>query len=162
MKAPAASVYKKVIDAMEREHREEEKMYSAIQQGAGRKAIEAVRADSSMQMKTILAELNADYVAGVVDSEDYQLIREDYSRQYDSLRTELQRAEAKKVEVEQQIREYLNMTSNLEEHLDDFGFDAQLVKSLVQRIEVSADKRIRIVFGFQDVFADLGKESAGK
>ena len=103
LKAPAASVYKKVIDAMEREHREEEKMYSAIQQGAGRKAIEAVRADSSMQM-----------------------------------------------------------TSNLEEHLDDFGFDAQLVKSLVQRIEVSADKRIRIVFGFQDVLADLGKESAGK
>ena len=50
MKAPAASVYKKVIDAMERERREEEKMYSAIQQGAGRKAIEAVRADSSMQM----------------------------------------------------------------------------------------------------------------
>lgn len=48
LKAPAASVYKKVIDAMEREHREEEKMYSAIQQGAGRKAIEAVRADSSM------------------------------------------------------------------------------------------------------------------
>ena len=38
----------------------------------------------------------------------------------------------------------------------------QLVKSLVQRIEVSADKRIRIVFGFQDVFADLGKESAEK
>ena len=59
-------------------------------------------------------------------------------------------------------KKYLNMTSNLEEHLDDFGFDAQLVKSLVQRIEVSADKRIRIVFGFQDVFADLGKESAGK
>lgn len=61
-----------------------------------------------------------------------------------------------------EYRGYLNMTSNLEEHLDDFGFDAQLVKSLVQRIEVSADKRIRIVFGFQDVFADLGKESAGK
>ena len=58
MKAPAASVYKKVIDAMEREHQEEEKMYSAIRQGAGRKAIEAVRAESSMQMKTILAELN--------------------------------------------------------------------------------------------------------
>ena len=49
------------------------------------------------------------------------------------------------------------MTSNLEAHLDDFGFDAQLVKSLVQRIEVSADKRIRIVFGFQDVLADFGR-----
>ena len=256
LKVPAAAVYKKVIDAMEGEHQEEEKMYSAIQQGTGRKAIEAVRAESSMQMKTILAELNmeqfrrvplyecymaderqaddkcighqitekllkalvmdqlhlfivrlsdkrkileelrkiediqnpvyraksevmsltdkvgqmakkreqlyADYVAGSVDSEEYQQIREEYSRQYDSLRTALQRVEAKKMEVEQQIREYLNMTSNLEAHLDDFGFDAQLVKSLVQRIEVSADKRIRIVFGFQDVLADFGKESAGK
>lgn len=118
--------------------------------------------DKVGQMAKKREQLYADYVAGVVDSEDYQLIREDYSKQYDGLRAALQRAEAKKVEVEQQIREYLNMTSNLEEHLDDFGFDAQLVKSLVQRIEVSADKRIRIVFGFQDVFADLGKESAGK
>ena len=118
--------------------------------------------DKVSQMAKKREQLYADYVAGVVDSEDYQLIREDYSKQYDGLRAALQRAEAKKVEVEQQIREYLNMTSNLEEHLDDFGFDAQLVKSLVQRIEVSADKRIRIVFGFQDVFADLGKESAGK
>lgn len=58
------------------------------------------------------------------------------------------------------IEEYLNMTSHLEEHLDNFEFDIQLVKSLVQKIEVSADKRIRIVFGFQDVFTEFGKESA--
>ena len=49
---------------------------------------------------------------------------------------------------------------SFEEHLDNFEFDIQLVKSLVQKIEVSADKRIRIVFGFQDVFTELGKESA--
>jgi len=40
------------------------------------------------------------------------------------------------------------------------NYKIQLVKTLVQRIEVSADKRIRIVFGFQDVFTELGKESA--
>lgn len=101
-------------------------------------------------------------MAGVVDSEDYQLIREDYSRQYDGLRAALQEAENKKVEVERQIEEYLDMTAHLEEHLDSFGFDIQLVKSLVQRIEVGADKRIRIIFGFRDVFAELGKESAEK
>lgn len=101
-------------------------------------------------------------MAGVVDSEDYQLIREDYSRQYDGLRAALQEAENKKVQVEQQIEEYLNMTSHLEEHLDNFEFDIQLVKSLVQRIEVSADKRIRIIFGFRDVFAEVEKESAEK
>ena len=42
----------------------------------------------------------------------------------------------------------------------NFEFDIQLVKFLVQKIEVSADKRIRIVFGFRDVFTELGKESA--
>ena len=279
LKVPAATIYKNVMDALELEHLEEEKLAVAIQQGAGKKAIEVVRAERSVQMKSVLAELNmeqfrrvplyesymaneiteeqyhaelmdyeeahrklneqltaimedkcighqitekllkalimdqlhlfitqlsdrrkvveelrkiedvqnpvyrakgeimsltdkvsqmakkreqlyADYVAGVVDSEDYQLIREDYSRQYDGLRAALQEAENKKVQVEQQIEEYLNMTSHLEEHLDNFEFDIQLVKSLVQKIEVSADKRIRIVFGFRDVFTELGKESA--
>lgn len=116
--------------------------------------------DKVRQMAKKREQLYADYVAGVVDSEDYQLIREDYSRQYDGLRAALQEAESKKTEVERQIEEYLNMTSHLEEHLDNFEFDIQLVKSLVQKIEVSADKRIRIVFGFQDVFTELGKESA--
>lgn len=118
--------------------------------------------DRVSQMAKKREQLYADYVAGVVDSEDYQLIREDYSRQYDSLRTALQEAENKKVQVEQQIEEYLNMASHLEEHLDNFEFDIQLVKSLVQRIEVSADKRIRIIFGFRDVFAEVEKESAEK
>ena len=116
--------------------------------------------DKVSQMAKKREQLYADYVAGVVDSEDYQLIREDYSRQYDGLRAALQEAESKKTEVERQIEEYLNMTSHLEEHLDNFEFDIQLVKSLVQKIEVSADKRIRIVFGFQNVFTELGKESA--
>lgn len=118
--------------------------------------------DKVSQMAKKREQLYADYVAGVVDSEDYQLIREDYSRQYDSLRTALQEAENKKVQVEQQIEEYLNMASHLEEHLDNFEFDIQLVKSLAQRIEVSADKRIRIIFGFRDVFAEVEKESAEK
>ena len=130
--------------------------------------VEMTRAIGSSDLKAIkevralIKKYNPDivYVAGVVDSEDYQLIREDYSRQYDGLRAALQEAENKKAEVERQIEEYLNMTSHLEEHLDDFEFDIQLVKSLVQKIEVSADKRIRIVFGFQDVFTELGKESA--
>ena len=46
------------------------------------------------------------------------------------------------------------------QELGDGDRDIQLVKSLVQRIEVSADKRIRIIFGFRDVFAEVEKESA--
>ena len=61
--------------------------------------------DKVGQMAKKREQLYADYVAGAVDSEEYQQIREEYSRQYDGLRTALQRAEAKKMEVEQQIRE---------------------------------------------------------
>lgn len=99
LKAPAASVYKKVIDAMEREHRKEEKMYSAIQQGAGRKAIEEVRADSSMQMKTILAELNMEqfrrvplyesYMADEITEEQYRAEVLDYEEAHRKLNEQL-------------------------------------------------------------------------
>ena len=46
------------MDALELEHLEEEKLAAAIQQGAGKKAIEVVRAERSVQMKSVLAELN--------------------------------------------------------------------------------------------------------
>ena len=99
LKAPAASVYKKVIDAMEREHQEEEKMYSSIQQGAGRKAIEEVRAESSMQMKTILAELNMEqfrrvplyesYIADEITEEQYRAELLDYEEAHRKLNEQL-------------------------------------------------------------------------
>ena len=54
----------------------------------------------------------------------------------------------------------IKVRSQLDMKRRNFEFDIQLVKSLVQKIEVSADKRIRIVFGFQNVFTELGKESA--
>lgn len=74
--------------------------------------------------------VHADYVAGVVDSEDYQLIREDYSRQYDGLRAALQEAENKKVQVEavfQALKKELSLldvlygsTSNADWWIRDF------------------------------------------
>ena len=99
LKVPAASVYKKVIDAMEGEHQEEEKMYSAIQQGNGRKAIEAERAESSMQMKTILAELNMEqfrrvplyesYMADEITEEQYHAEVLDYEEAHRKLNEQL-------------------------------------------------------------------------
>ena len=50
LKVPAATIYKKVMDSLELEHLEEEKLAVAIQQGAGKKAIEVVRAEKSLQI----------------------------------------------------------------------------------------------------------------
>lgn len=51
--------------------------------------------DKVSQMAKKREQLYADYVAGVVDSEDYQLIREDYSRQYDGLRLRCRKQKTK-------------------------------------------------------------------
>lgn len=98
--------------------------------------------------------LYADYAAGVVDTEDYQLIKADYARQQEQLQEELRQAEKRKKETEKRMSDYLEMTARLEAHLDDRKFDVELVKSLVQKIEVGADKHIRITFRFRDIFED--------
>lgn len=71
LKVPAATIYKNVMDALELEHLEEEKLAAAIQQGAGKKAIEAVRAERSVQMKSVLAELNMEQFRRVPLYESY-------------------------------------------------------------------------------------------
>lgn len=71
LKVPAATIYKKVMDALELEHLEEEKLAAAIQQGAGKKVIEVVRAEKSLQMKSVLAELNMEQFRRVPLYESY-------------------------------------------------------------------------------------------
>ena len=88
LKVPAATIYKKVMAALELEHLEEEKLAAAIQQGAGKKAIEVVRAEKSVQMKSVLAELNMEqfrrvplyesYIADEITEEQYRAELLDY------------------------------------------------------------------------------------
>ena len=99
LKVPAATIYKKVMDALELEHLEEEKLAVAIQQGAGRKVIEAVRAEKSVQMKSVLAELNMEqfrrvplyesYMADEITKEQYCAELLDYEEAHRKLNEQL-------------------------------------------------------------------------
>lgn len=99
LKVPAATIYKKVMDALELEHLEEEKLAAAIQQGAGKKAIEVVRAEKSLQMKSILAELNMEqfrrvplyesYMANEIIEEQYHAELMDYEEAHRKLNEQL-------------------------------------------------------------------------
>ena len=99
LKVPAATIYKKVMDALELEHLEEEKLATAIQQGAGKKAIEVVRAEKSLQMKSILAELNMEqfrrvplyesYMANEIIEEQYHAELMDYEEAHRKLNEQL-------------------------------------------------------------------------
>lgn len=99
LKVPAATIYKKVMDALELEHLEKEKLAAAIQQGAGRKAIEVVRAEKSVQMKSVLAELNMEqfrrvplyesYIADEITEEQYRAELLDYEEAHQKLNEQL-------------------------------------------------------------------------
>ena len=99
LKVPAATIYKKVMDALELEHLEEEKLAAAIQQGAGKKAIEVVRAEKSLQMKSVLAELNMEqfrrvplyesYMADEITEEQYRAELLDYEEAHRKLNEQL-------------------------------------------------------------------------
>ena len=90
---------KKVMDALELEHLEKEKLAAAIQQGAGRKAIEVVRAEKSVQMKSVLAELNMEqfrrvplyesYIADEITEEQYRAELLDYEEAHRKLNEQL-------------------------------------------------------------------------
>lgn len=85
--------------ALELEHLEEEKLAAAIQQGAGRKVIEAVRAEKSVQMKSVLAELNMEqfrrvplyesYMADEITKEQYCAELLDYEEAHRKLNEQL-------------------------------------------------------------------------
>ena len=87
------------MDALELEHLEEEKLTAAIQQGAGRKAIEVVRAEKSVQMKSVLAELNMEqfrrvplyesYMANEITEEQYHAELMDYEEAHRKLNERL-------------------------------------------------------------------------
>lgn len=92
-------IYKNVMDALELEHLEEEKLAAAIQQGAGKKAIEVVRAERSVQMKSVLAELNMEqfrrvplyesYMANEITEEQYHAELMDYEEAHRKLNEQL-------------------------------------------------------------------------
>lgn len=147
LKAPAASVYKKVIDAMEREHRKEEKMYSAIQQGAGRKAIEEVRADSSMQMKTILAELNMEqfrrvplyesYMADEITEEQYRAEVLDYEEAHRKLNEQLTTIMENTMVWERALSLRNPWIQQMEQYKTPDALDRNFVKKYIEQVVVT-------------------------
>lgn len=85
--------------ALELEHLEEEKLAAAIQQGAGKKAIEGVRAKKSLQMKSVLAEMKMEqfrrvplyesYMANEIIEEQYHAELMDYEEAHRKLNEQL-------------------------------------------------------------------------
>lgn len=99
--------------------------------------------------------LYEDYIGGVVDIDEYQEIKGMYIQEFDRCKQQLEEARAARQEAEGRVKELQDMARNFRKYLNVCSFDAELVKALVERIEVGSDRRIHLVFKFQDPFAEL-------
>lgn len=116
----------------------------------------------NMQYKFMKAEENSatlyeNFAEGLLDEQEYKILREHYVAEKEKLRREISKAQARKRSVEKSIEEFLEVEKNLEKYLDDKSFNQTLIDELVEKISVSSKGRIEIQMKCSDVFQKIIK-----
>lgn len=106
------------------------------------------------EKNTILYE---NFVEGIVEKEDFDLMKERYIRELQELRENLQEAEQYQRMLEKKTNRYMDMITDLEKHLSDRSFNETLVRELVDYIEVFKNGNIHVCFKCDDGFQEVCK-----
>lgn len=115
------------------------------------------------QIEDKLTNLYENLAEGIINAEDYKIIKERYLSEKDTVREKMQTADAELRQAEAQLEEFMELVSRLEQHLGESGFNEALVRELVDSIHISQNKGIEIRFVCEDVIrqiAEMGKEVA--
>ena len=105
--------------------------------------------------------LYEDYVAGIVDKDDFDMMKERYIGELQNLREELQVQEQNQRILEKQANRYMDMVNHMEKYLDKREYNEALVQELVEYIEVYADGSIHVCFKCKDEFQQIAEEMEG-
>ncbi|MCD8196981.1 MAG: recombinase family protein, partial [Lachnospiraceae bacterium] len=98
------------------------------------------------------AKLYEHYAEGILDAEDFQTMKERYAQEVQTMKGELQEAQESKRRLDRKIQRYTDMASRVEIYLGDRSFHEELVKELVDYVEVSASGAIHVCFRYADEF----------
>ena len=115
------------------------------------------------QIEDKLTTLFENLAEGVINAEDYKIIKERYLSEKDAVREELQAADVELRQVEAQLEEFMELVSRLEQDLGQGGFNEALVRELVESLQISQNKGVEIRFVCEDVIqqiTEMGKEVA--
>ena len=99
--------------------------------------------------------LYEDWVMGLFDKMEYQGLKEHYIREIQKLKKQLQETEQMQQTIERRAHQYIELVENLEQHLDNHAFNLDLVRELVERIDVSSNGSIAVRFRCNDVYEEL-------
>ena len=113
------------------------------------------------QIEDKLTSLYENFAEGIINAEDYKIIKERYLSEKDSIREELQAVDVELRQVEAQLDEFSELVSRLEQYMGQGGLNEALVRELVESIQISQNKGIEIRFVCEDVIqqiTEMGKE----
>ena len=105
--------------------------------------------------------LYEDYVAGVVDKDDFDMMKERYIGELQNLREELQVQEQNQRILEKKANRYMDMVNHMEKYLDKREYNEALVQELVEYVEVYANGSIHVCFKCKDEFQQIAEEMEG-
>ena len=139
---------KKLLQRLKSDSSEKNAFYEA---GAKVRMLERKIAQAE-EKNTVLYE---DYVGGIVEKEDFDMMKERYIRELQNLRDDLQIAKQNQRMLEKKTDRYMNMVSNLEQYLSDRSFNEALVQELVEYVEIYKNGSIHVCFKCDDKYKQI-------
>lgn len=92
---------------------------------------------------------------GVIDSDDYRMLKEHYLLEEQKLKGEIEAAEEKKRDINRMVSRCTELVEHLEEYLGRQELDETMAAEFVEKIVISSAGKIEVRFAFNDVFAEL-------
>ena len=139
---------KKLLQRLKSDSSEKNAFYEA---GAKVRMLERKIAQAE-EKNTVLYE---DYVGGIVEKEDFDMMKERYIRELQNLRDDLQIAKQDQRMLEKKTDRYMDMVSNLEKYLSDRSFNEALVQELVEYVEIYKNGSIHVCFKCDDKYKQI-------
>lgn len=95
--------------------------------------------------------LYTDFSDGLLEEEDYHVLKEKTIAEAQALEAEARAAEAKLLEMEKAVDNYIRRAEELETYLDHPEFDESMVRELVERIDIYNGNKVTVTFKCADV-----------
>ena len=99
-----------------------------------------------------LATLYENFAEGIVEAEDYHMMRERYLTEKDSLQKRLAGLLEEQRQMNRDIAMFLEMESDLSRFLNEHTNHADLIDKFVEKVYVSGTERMEIRFYCDDIF----------
>jgi len=121
-----------------------------------------VEAASSQKKKSEerKASLYESFVEGVIDKDDYLVLKEHYTKEIQDSEEQYQNAVNRRWQISRTVEHFNSFVDDIDS--DGLVFDEKLVRALVERIELGENNSISIRFKFADEFASIIEESVAE